>query len=577
MKPCCNTGIPFYRIGCCLVPHFRCSRSIEQSPSAWRFRSKKVFARSGCTSTPLGCLGSTKAHVSLEPLFRPRGVAFVGATPDPQRYGGRALQYCIRECFGGGLYVVNPKYQRVFDLPCFPDVAAIPGPVDVVVILVGPTQIPRLLDDCRSKGVRFAIALGDIVNAREAASSARLQELREKIAKGAPRIVGPVCVGVLAPYANLALTISSGMLAGSPPKGGIGLISQSGGVMSAVLDRAHQFGTGFSALVSSGGEFDLNVCDYIEYMLDDSATRCIAIYAEKIDDASRLFALADRARKMQKPILMMKAGRSEAGARTALTHSGALASDREIEEAAFRRHGIVRVFDIDDLHMSAELLCRAANAPSGGVAVVSQSGGYCTVVADALNDADVPIAELSPRTVERVLVETPVPHVGNPHDSATGPPGNNAPHSRAALLAFQDDPNVGVTLYAETMYMYQDEGHKLQMDVARYGRKPHLVCWQGGRTTEPVVTALRRAGVLTFDTLRTTVAALAALYRFRHLIVENVEPDAEDAVRQVHMPLLPSGGGVLDDAMAKSLLRHFGVPLVPEVFATTSADAVCAA
>src|SRR5262249_21126152 len=128
----------------------------------------------------------------------------------------------------------------------------IPGPVDVVVILVGPTQIPRLLDDCRSKGVRFAIALGDIVNAREAASSARLQELREKIAKGAPRIVGPVCVGVLAPYANLALTISPGMLAGSPPKGGIGLISQSGGVMSAVLDRAHQFGTGFSALVSSG-------------------------------------------------------------------------------------------------------------------------------------------------------------------------------------------------------------------------------------------------------------------------------------------------------------------------------------
>jgi len=515
----------------------------------------------------------------LAPLFNPRGVAFVGATPDPQRYGGRVVQYCLREGFEGGVHAVNPKYTDIFGVPCYPDLASIPGPVDVVVILVGPRQVPSLLEQCRMKGVRFAIALGDLVTPSPQGAT-ELEAVQGQIRNGAPRIVGPVCVGMVAPYARLALTMSSGMLAGSVPRGGIGLVSQSGGVLTAILDRAHQFGSGFSALVSSGSEFDLDICDYVEYLLGDPHTRCIALYAEKIRDAPRLFRLADRALAVRKPILMLKAGTSERGARAARTHSGAIASDRDIESAALRRHGIVRVDDIDDLHMAAELLCRAGDGPSGGVAVVSQSGGYGTIVADTLSAAGVPFAELADETVERILAETPVPVVGNPHDSATGPPGNNAPHTRATLLAFQDDPGVGVTLYAETMYMYQDVGHAMQKDVTAYGRKPHVVCWQGGRATEPVIAALRRDGVLTFDSLRATAAALSALYRFRSLVRERAEADALRVEWPAAFPgvsTLPQEEGLVEDSAAKALLRVYGVAVVPELRVSTAAEAAAAA
>jgi acyl-CoA synthetase (NDP forming) len=516
----------------------------------------------------------TSAH-PLRRLLYPRGVALVGASPDPERYNGRVVQYCLRDGFEGGIYPVNPKYRRVFDVDCYPDLASVPGPVDVVVVLVGAAQVPSLLEQCKTSGVGYAIALGDLVAPDATDKRAKLDALRAAIAQGGPRIVGPVCVGVVSPHARLAMTMSSGMLAGPVRPGGIGLVSQSGGVMASVLDRAHRFGAGFSALISSGSEFDLDLCDYAECLVDDPATRCIAIYAEKILDAPRFFAVAERARASCKPIIILKSGTSEAGARSAVTHSGAIAGDRDVEDAAFRRHGIVRVHDLDDLHMTAELLCRAASAPAGGVAAVSQSGGYCTIVADALAAAGVPLAAPTAETARRILAASPVTHVGNPHDSATGPAGNNARHTRTALLAFQDDPNVGLTLYAETMYMYQDEGYALQADVARYGRKPHVVCWQGGSATEPIVAKLRNEGVLTFDSLHATTSALSALYRYQRLVEHAGSPIRFDAPASA--PRLPSRGGLLDDAAARTLLEAYGVPFVSTTVARTPEQAAEAA
>lgn len=498
--------------------------------------------------------------MALNRLFASRGVAFVGATPDPQRYNGRVLQYALSSGFAGGIYPVNPKYDELFGVPCYPDLAAIPGEVDVVVVLVGPARLPDLLRQCREKNVGIAVALGDIVPPGATDAAAREQELRELIEAGAPRIVGPVCVGVMRPVAKLAMTMSSGILAGEAPVGPIGLVSQSGGIMSSVLDRAHQFGSGFSALISSGGEFDLNMADYVEYLVEDPETRCIALYAEKIVDPGRFLRAASRALERDKPVLLLKGGTSERGAQAALTHSGAIASDLVIEGAALRRHGVIRVQDLDDLFMTARVLAEHRVDPSRGVAAVSQSGGYCTVVADALARASVPVAEPSPPTVERIMRETPVPRVGNPHDSASGPPGNNAPNTRAALLAFQDDSAVGATLYAETMYMYQDEGHALQHDVVRYGRKPHLVCWQGGKATANVIGRLRREGIIVFDSLAATASALSALYRYGEMQRQPRPPESG----ATPLPGLPEVEGLLDDRAAKALLHKFGIPLVPE-------------
>ncbi len=511
--------------------------------------------------------------MSLKRLLEPRGVAFVGATPDSQRYNGRVVQYCLATGYRGGVFPVNPKYKEVFGQRCYPTLAEIEAPIDVVVVLVGPSRVPDLLETCRVRDVSFAVALGDLVDPSAPDAAEQTIALKRQIANGAPRCVGPVCVGVIAPHADLAMTMSSGVLAGPVRKGGIGLISQSGGVLSSVLDRGYEFGAGFSAVISSGSELDLNLCDYVEYLIDDEATRCISIYAEKIIEPDRFFRAADRARAAGKPILLLKSGTSPVGARAALTHSGAIASDRAIEDAAFRRHGIIRVAHIDDLHMSAEALCRTQIDPDKGIAAVSQSGGYCALVADRLSEKDIPVAEPCADTVSRILAETPVPRVGNPHDSASGPPGNNAPNSRAALLAFQDDPGVGATLYAETMYMYQAEGHILQRDVARYGAKPHFVCWEGGAATRPVIASLRKEGVLAFDSLRAAAAAIDTLYRYGRIRAEkplSIEASAH-GLRGIE---LPAKGGILADAEAKRILRHFSVPLVPEVWVETPEAAV---
>jgi len=503
-------------------------------------------------------------------LFEPRGVAFVGASPDTEKYNGRVLKYVIDSGYTGGIWPVNPRYNNIFGLPCYSDLSSIPGPVDVVVILVRPARIPDLLQECVVNGVSYAIALGDLVAPDSIDRYNDERRLREILAAGGPRIVGPVCVGVVRPPNNLSMTMSSGVLAGPAPKGPIGLISQSGGVLSSVLDRSHQFGGGFSALVSSGAEWDLNLADYVEFMLDDPETKCIAAYAEKIVDPQRLFRLAERARECDKPFLLLKGGASERGAQSALTHSGALATDQALEDAAFRRYGILRVHDVDDLLMTARVLASHRVEPDRGVAVVSQSGGYCTIVADALSRAGIPIADPAPATVVRILAETPVPRVGNPHDSASGPPGNNAPHSRAALLAFQDDLNVGATLYAETMYMYQDEGHKLQRDVVAHSRKPHLVCWQGGKATESVIQSLRRDGVLVFDTLIAATAALSGLYQ--HADLMRCTHGGSSELSPVALSL-PNKGGLLDEETGKALLRQFGIPLVEERFAPDPATA----
>jgi acyl-CoA synthetase (NDP forming) len=509
----------------------------------------------------------------LTRLFNPRGVAFVGAVPDRERYAGRTVEYCVGSGFAGAVYPVNPKYDSVFGLPCYKSLEDIPGPIDVVVILVGPSRIPDLLDQCRRLGVGYAIAYGDLVDPGPE-REARLAAIRAQIDVGGPRIVGPVCVGVMVPPNKLAMTMSSGTLAGPPHVGGIGLITQSGGIFASVLDRGYAFHSGFSALVSSGAEFDLNICDYVEHMLGDDATRCISVYVEKLVDPARLFRLAALARAKDKPILMFKAGRSEVGARVALTHSGAIASNDAICQAAFRRHGIVEVNDLDDLHMTARLLCDARVDPAKGIAGASQSGGYCTVLADAAARVGVPMATLSEATIARIHAETPIPRINNPIDSGSGPPGNNAPNTRAALIACQDDPGVGATVYAETMYMYQREGHPCQIDVVRHGRKPHIVAWHAGVATEPVIRSLREAGVIVYDNVVTAMSALGALYTYGRLS-QGTLPELPPPV-PVGAPLPHARGLVADDA-TKAILRAHGVPLVPEIVAGAEEAAVAAA
>ncbi|MEX2647511.1 MAG: acetate--CoA ligase family protein [Alphaproteobacteria bacterium] len=508
---------------------------------------------------------------SLERLLRPRGVVFVGASEDMSRYSGRALRYALEGGFAGEIHAVNPKHATLFRRPCHRDLADVPGPVDVAVALVGPARIPALMAACRAKGVGFLLAIGAL--AEGAAARETLAALRAEARALGPRIVGPMGVGVVVPPARLAMSISSGLVGGLPANGGVAVVSQSGGILGAVMDRARVSRVGFSALVSSGQELDLGTTDFVAALLDDLATRTIAVYAEDVDDWPRFLALARAARQQDKVVAALIAGRAAAGEAAALSHSGRIAGAAEIVAATLARHGAVALGDIDDLHVTAAALARHRVQRATGLAALSLSGGYAVVLGDLMSEAGVAMARLGPETLARIRASGAQAHPANPLDAAgRGVPGMESADLRACLEAFDDDPNVGATLYGETAFLNPETAVPGLIDFARSAKKPHVVCWQSGPSVTDILGRLNDAGIIAVDTPDRAARTFKALWDHAAWRPAVAEPSASPRLSKGSHP----PGPLADDA-AKLLMAAYEVPLVAEQSVPANADVVATA
>jgi acyl-CoA synthetase (NDP forming) len=493
----------------------------------------------------------------LRRLLNPRGIALVGASEDQARYGGRALRYALDGGFKGAIHAVNPKSPTLFGRPCYPALADVPGPVDVAVALVGPARIPDLMAACRAKGVRFLVAVGAV--AEDAAGAARV---RDEARGPGPRLVGPMSVGVVVPRAGAAMAISSGLVGGLPRTGRVAVVSQSGGILGAVIDRAQTSRVGFSALVSSGQELDLTTTDFVAALIEDDATRTIAVYMEGVDDWPRLLGLAALARARGKALAVLFAGRTAAGGAAALSHSGRMVGDSAIIAAALDRHGAVALTDIDDLHVTADALAKGRVAAGTGLAALSLSGGYAAMLGDRLSEAGVPLAELGAATCARLIAEGIQERPANPLDAVGGGgPGTEAEVLRAALSALADDPAVGALLYGETAFLDPASAVPVLAERAARSAKPHVVCWQSGPTVAPVLGALNEAGVTAVETPEAAARVLRALWA--HASWRPVEAPADEP------PL------AVDDARAA--LASCGIDLVAEHVVPRGGDVGAAA
>lgn len=512
-----------------------------------------------------------KPKADLRPLFAPRGVALVGVSEDQSRYGGRVLKYCIDGGYSGFIYPVNPKYQSAFGLRCYPDLPAITGPVDVVVALVGAERLPALYEAATGRAA-VVIVVGELVPASAPDAPARLDWFRARIAAGGPRIVGPMCMGAISPPARLSMSGSSTLPLGLPAMGPVGLVTQSGGILSGVIDRSRDSGVGFSGMVSSGGEFDLDACDFIEHYIADSATRAIAAYAEGLDDYERFFALAERARAAGKPIVLMKPGFSEAGQSAALSHTGRVAGDRAIQASAFRRHGVVLATDIDDLHATAALLAGPRFQSGTGVGAASLSGGYAVVLGDALSDAGLPIARLGEATKARLREVVVQARPSNPADIGSRVnPGKELDDLVNGLSILHDDPAVGALYYGEMSFLGMDRSAEPLSAFARRATKPVVACWQGGPYTARVHEGLRAGGMIAFDTPSTAMRALKALHDYGAMAEARPPPIPAHkfgAERLAHFP-----AGLLPEAEAYRLLADYSVPVARWAIASSAAEA----
>jgi acyl-CoA synthetase (NDP forming) len=512
---------------------------------------------------PTSGQAAAAAAIDFARLFKPARVALVGVSADPGKYGGRLLRYCREAGMAGKLRLVNPRYREIDGIPCHPSLADLDGPADVVIALIAPERLAEAYR--QAAGTGFFISVGDLAPKASPDIARRLDDFRAAIAAGGPRIVGPQTVGVLSPSNGIALSTSSALFGGPATAGGIGVISRSGGIVASLIDRARDGGSGFSHIVSTGELFDLSICDYLEFMIGDGATKAIAINAEDLGDYSRFLALAGRARETGKPILLLKPGRSPEAAAAILSHSGRIAGRREVEEAVLDRHGVTLVEDLDDLWLAGELICRHGAKVRGGVGGVTLSGGYAGVVGDALTAAGVPVARLSDATKQRLTETILQPHPANPVDAAARPvPGQEAEDVGRTLAILEDDPAVGATLFTETLFLGVES---ILAPLARFvgaARKPHLTCWQAGASIAGIAADLRRAGVLVATDLAQAARALKVFYRAAARMAAAL-PAASVPAPAAWLSAHP--GGPLDEAAARRLLTEYGVAFVAEAAA----------
>ncbi|WP_425320116.1 acetate--CoA ligase family protein [Phormidium tenue] len=342
---------------------------------------------------PVMDLWKTRSH-PLDPIFAPRSVAVIGATERSGSVGRTVLWNLIRHPFGGTVYPINPKRRNVLGVQAFDRIQSLPEVVDLAIIAIPAPGVPAVVQDCVAAGVKGAIILS--AGFKEiGAEGVELERQIKAIAAGRLRLIGPNCLGIQNPLTGLNATFASHLAR----QGNVGFISQSGALCTSILDWSLRENVGFSAFISLGSMLDVGWGDLIDYLGDDPHTHSIVIYMESIGDA-RSFLSAAREVALSKPIIVIKAGRTQAAAQAAASHTGALTGSDAVLDAAFRRCGVLRVDHIDELFDTAEVLAKQPRPRGPRLSIITNAGGPGVLATDALIRAGGTLAELSAASLD---------------------------------------------------------------------------------------------------------------------------------------------------------------------------------
>lgn len=516
---------------------------------------------------------------NLDKIFRPQSVAVVGASRRQRSVGATVLSNLIDGGFQGELHPVNPKYGSIHDRKCVPNVASISTPVDLAVICTPARTVPDIVRECGEAGILGLVILS--AGFRESGEGGvQLEQQVRRQAQQFPgmRIVGPNCLGVMAPHAGLNASFATDM----PPQGNLAFISQSGALCTSVLDWSLQEQVGFSNFVSVGNMLDVGIADLIDYFAMDQWTDSIILYVESITEA-RQFMSAARAFARQKPIIAYKAGRFAESAQAAASHTGAMAGVDDVYEAAFARAGIVRVFEVDDLFDCAELLARQKTPQGARLAVVTNAGGPGVIATDSLLDRYGTLAALSDETIEKLGRELPAAwSQGNPVDVLGDAPPKRI--GKAVQIVLTDNQVDGVLVILSPQAMTDPTGAASEVIQALgRSRKPVLAAWMGAGKVREGIELFNSAGIPTYSSPEKAVRAfmyLVTYARNRQLLHETprelpVEFPLDRAkLRAVFDTILSEGHDVLTESTAKALLEAYEIPVAKTFVARSPDDAV---
>ncbi|TNB49393.1 acetate--CoA ligase family protein [Martelella lutilitoris] len=518
----------------------------------------------------------------LSGLMNPKSVAVVGASNRSDGWSGMAVPVLRRLGFAGRIFPVNPKYEELNDLKCYPSVSAIPEPVDAVLIFVPQKLLPEILEDCGSKGVRGAVILASGFSETGEEGRAMEETLREIANRNRIAICGPNCLGL----ANLDSGFM-GLTAATFPEdmsaGRTALISQSGQLLMVLLARAHDQGVRMRYLVSTGNELNVEAADYASWALDDPEIASVCMNLEGLRTPSRFMALAEKAQAVEKPLIVLKLGRSKRAARTALAHTGKMAGAFRTYEAVFRQNNVVSVDDPMELAEAAALFEKCPPPRGERIAVVTFSGGWSGVMADQCEALDLPMADFTEKTVDglRPLLDFTPPV--NPLD-LSGNVNNHPERWGQSLKIALDDENTDILVVFIHQVRKSWRGRLIGpvLELSETADKPIIVVYDGGKVVEAGYEQLARDGRLPI--YRGSQQMLKALKRFtdyhkraKRPVDDGMGPQIPaDAGARVDA-LLAGGGRTMAEDVAKQALLAYGLPMVGETLVGSEADALRAA
>ena len=512
---------------------------------------------------------------NLQYLARPLSAAVIGASSRDGSVGRVVFDNILDGGFEGEVWPVNPKYQEIRGRQCYRSVAKLPGKAELAVVVTPPETVPRIIGDLGAAGTRAAVVITAGLNQDNGLRQAMLDAARPYLM----RIVGPNTVGLIVPPIGLNASFSHiGAKAGD-----IALLSQSGALVTTLMDWAADEDIGFSQIVSLGDMADADAGDFLDMLAGDAKTRAILMYLETIPNP-RKFMSAARAAARIKPVIAIKSGRHEAAAKAAATHTGALSGVDRVVDAALRRAGVLRVQDLDELFTAAETVARFRPLKRARVGIVTNGGGAGVLAVDRLLDRKGELAVLSRSTLDTLDKSLPANWSrGNPVDIiGDAPPARYA--SAIEIVAADDGTDAVLVMNCPTGLASSIDAAEAVAGLARDGMvngKPVVACWLGEKTARGGREILQAANIASFDTPDAATGAIShladwsraqsALMRVPSSISEDSRHD-RDAAAHIMQGAAHEGRSMLTEPEAKGVLAAYGIPVPESVIAKTPAE-----
>jgi acyl-CoA synthetase (NDP forming) len=460
--------------------------------------------------------------VSLEAFFRPRSIALIGASADPTSISARPLRMLRQHGFTGALYPVNPRHAELLGMRVYPDVGAIPEVVDLALVAVPAPLVPGVLQACVAAGVRHAVVFSSGF-AEAGGEGQRLQEaIAMAVADSNLRVCGPNAEGFYYPPARVCATFSPAVDPEHgfemPPAGRVAIVSQSGGLGFALLNRGRDLGLTCGAVVSTGNEVDLTFVDYVDYLLDDPEIGVVLGFLESVRDRQRLAQVAQKAAQLRKPLVVAKVGRSEAGRHAARAHTGSDTGDEESVAALFEQLGILRAEDVDDMLDLAAMLSIGQSPEGRRLALLTTSGGAGAWLADACAEQGFQM----PPTPDNLQDELGsfIPSYGstdNPVDITAQAVFSGGFHRALSLLAAA--PDFDVVACVGSMVREDHFFETLpELRAAIAGSTSSIVFYAYTQPSPTIVSALAELGIPCYPTPLRAARALGGAARYREFL-----------------------------------------------------------